>query len=110
GQPLHAFDAEKLEGGIHVRTARDGERFAALDGNTYFLRPDDLVIADATKAVAIAGVMGGEESGVTKATTEIILESAVFAQVSVRRTSRGLGLSSDSSYRFERGVDRAGVL
>jgi phenylalanyl-tRNA synthetase beta chain len=110
GQPLHAFDAKKLEGGIHVRTARDGERFVALDGNTYFLRPDDLVIADATKAVAIAGVMGGEESGVTESTTEIILESAVFAPVSVRRTSRGLGLSSDSSYRFERGVDRGGVL
>lgn len=110
GQPLHAFDADKLQDGIVVRLARAGERFDALDGRTYELTPTDLLIADHERGVAIAGVMGGEESGVTDATTNIILESAYFLPTSIRRTSRRLDLVSESSYRFERGVDPASLL
>jgi phenylalanyl-tRNA synthetase beta chain len=105
GQPAHVFDAAKVQGGIRVRNAKDGEQFLALDGKTYTLKTDDIVIADDAKALAIAGVMGGEESGVTEATRDIILEIANFEPSRIRRTSRRLGLSSDSSYRFERGVD-----
>jgi phenylalanyl-tRNA synthetase beta chain len=110
GQPLHAFDADKLRGGIRVRAAREGEEFLALDGRTYKLTPGDCVIADAERAVAIAGVMGGEETGVTESTRNIVLEGAYFQPASIRRTGRRLGLSSDSSYRFERGVDPEMVL
>jgi len=110
GQPLHTFDAAKLDGGIAVRPAAVGEEFPALDGETYTLAAEDLVIADSTRAVAIAGVMGGEESGVTDGTTDILLEAAYFTPPHVRRTSRRLNLSSDSSYRFERGVDPSQVL
>lgn len=110
GQPMHAFDAAKLKGDLRVRLANDGEEFLALDGKTYKLSATQLVIADEEKAVAIAGVMGGQDTGVTEATTEVLLESAYFQPQSVRRTSRQLGLSSDSSYRFERGVDAEGVL
>ena len=105
GQPLHAFDAAKIEGSLHVRRAAEGENFRALDGRDYKLREDLLVIADDKRTVALAGVMGGEDSGVTAATTDILLESAVFDPGFVRRASRTLGLISDSSYRFERGVD-----
>lgn len=105
GQPLHAFDAARIHGGLRVRRAAAAEVFRALDGRDYTLDAGDLVIADSTRAVALAGVMGGEDSGVTEATTEILLESAVFEPSHVRRTSRRLGLISDSSYRFERGVD-----
>lgn len=105
GQPLHAFDLAKLNGGIVVRPAAEGETFLALDGKTYELNAGDLVIADQTRPAALAGVMGGEESGVTESTTDILLESAYFQPSRVRRTSRRLGLTSDSSYRFERGVD-----
>ncbi len=110
GQPLHAFDAAKLDGELNVRLARDGEEFHALDGKTYKLAANHLVIADAAKAVAIGGVMGGEETGVTETTTDIWLESAYFQPQSIRRTARQLGLASDSSYRFERGVDIEGVI
>ena len=109
GQPLHAFDAAKLDGALNVRQAREDEEFLALDGKTYRLAANHLVIADAKKAIAIAGVMGGEETGVSETTTDIWIESAEFQAQSIRRTSRELGLSSDSSYRFERGVDRAGI-
>ncbi len=105
GQPLHVFDLSKLEGGIVVRRAAEGETFLALDGKEYALAAEDLVIADAKKAVAIGGVMGGEDSGVTDTTTDVLLEAAYFNPQSVRRTGRRLGLHSDSSYRFERGVD-----
>ncbi len=105
GQPLHAFDLAKLDGGIVVRNARAGETFLALDGKEYALETDDLVIAEANKAVAIGGVMGGEDSGVTETTTDVLLEAAYFAPSAIRRTARRLGLHSDSSYRFERGVD-----
>src|SRR2546428_436272 len=105
GQPTHAFDADKLEGGINVRLARVGEKFLALDGKTYSLKPDNLVVADQERAVGIAGVMGGEETGVTDSTKNILLEAAYFLPASVRRTARNLNLPSDASYRFERGVD-----
>src|SRR5438477_3827513 len=105
GQPTHAFDADKLNGGINVRLARDGEKFLALDGKTYSLNPDNCVIADQKRAVGIGGVMGGEETGVTDLTKNIWLESAYFLPASIRRTARGLNLQSDASYRFERGVD-----
>jgi phenylalanyl-tRNA synthetase beta chain len=110
GQPLHAFDADKLKGGINVRLAKDGEKFLALDGKTYSLSKGNLVIADAERAVAIAGVMGGEETGVTEATRNVLLESAYFLPSSVRRTARSLNLPSDASYRFERGVDPRMIL
>ena len=110
GQPLHAFDLDKLNGGIVVRMAAEGENFLALDGQTYALQTDDLVIADSHRPVAIAGVMGGEETGVTDTTVNVLLESAYFAPSGLRRTSRRLALSSDSSYRFERGADPQQVL
>lgn len=105
GQPLHAFDMSKLDGGIVVRAAADGEKFLALNGEEYALSSDDLVIADKTRAVAIGGVMGGEDSGVIETTTDVLLEAAYFTPAAVRRTGRRLGIHSDSSYRFERGTD-----
>ena len=110
GQPTHAFDADKLKGGINVRLARDGEKFLALDGKTYSLRPDNCVIADQERAVGIGGVMGGEETGVTDSTKNILLEAAYFLPASIRRTARDLNLQSDASYRFERGVDPEMIL
>ena len=112
GQPLHAFDLGKLQGGgIRVRRATPGEELKALDGKTYKLAEHHVVIADAAgRGGALGGVMGGEESGVTGATTSIVLESAYFQPSLIRRTSRETGLGSDSSYRFERGVDPGGVV
>lgn len=105
GQPLHAFDASTLEGGqIVVRRAQAGEKIVALDGKDYALTADMLVISDAKKPVAIAGVMGGQATGTTAQTTKIILESATFDQVSVRRTSRALNLASDASKMYEKGL------
>jgi phenylalanyl-tRNA synthetase beta chain len=110
GQPTHAFDADKLNGDINVRLARDGEKFLALDGRTYSLKPDNLVVADQERAVGIGGVMGGEETGVTNSTKNILLEAAYFLPASIRRTARDLNLPSDASYRFERGVDPEMIL
>src|SRR5438876_856545 len=110
GQPTHAFDADKLSGGINVRLAREGEKFLALDGKTYPLTPQNLVIADDERAVGIAGVRGGEESGVTESTRNVLLVSAYFLTASIRRTARELNLPSDASYRFERGVDPEVIL
>jgi phenylalanyl-tRNA synthetase beta chain len=110
GQPTHAFDADKLNGDINVRLARDGEKFLALDGKTYSLKPDNCVIADQERAVGIGGVMGGEETGVTDSTKNILLEAAYFLPASIRRTARDLNLQSDASYRFERGVDPEMIL
>ena len=110
GQPTHAFDADKLEGDINVRLAREGEQFLALDGKTYSLKPDNCVIADQKCAVGIGGVMGGEETGVTDSTKSILLEAAYFLPSSIRRTARDLNLPSDASYRFERGVDPEMIL
>lgn len=110
GQPLHAFDAAKLRGALRVREAGQGEPFLALDGRTYELAAGDVMIADSERAVAIGGVMGGEETGVDAGTTAIWLEAADFLPNQIRRTSRRLGLVSDSSYRFERGIDSELVL
>lgn len=111
GQPLHAFDLSRLDGAgrLIVRLARPGEPFAAIDGSEHTLSERVLVIADASRPVAVAGVMGGAESEVTDQTTDILLESAQFDPVAVRRASRDLKLQSDSSFRFERGIDPAGV-
>ncbi|MEK7467079.1 MAG: phenylalanine--tRNA ligase subunit beta [Planctomycetota bacterium] len=109
GQPLHAFDLAKLSGkSILVRKGKAGEKLKAIDGRDYDVA-GALVIADAERPVAIAGVMGGRETEVTDSTTDILLESAIFDPVIVRRTSLKLGLASDSSYRFQRGVDPARV-
>ncbi|HEY7000568.1 MAG TPA: phenylalanine--tRNA ligase subunit beta [Candidatus Udaeobacter sp.] len=110
GQPTHAFDADKLKGGINVRPAHEGEKFLALDGKTYSLKPDNCVVADQERAVGIGGVMGGEETGVTESTKNVFLEAAYFLPASIRRTARELNLPSDASYRFERGVDPEMVL
>ena len=105
GQPLHAFDYNALEGKqIIVRLAKQGEKIQAIDGKEYQLAADTLVIADARKPVAIAGIMGGKQTEVTERTTDILLESAYFQPGCIRKSSRWLKLSSDSSYRFERGV------
>jgi phenylalanyl-tRNA synthetase beta chain len=110
GQPLHAFDAALVRGGqIRVRRARADEKIATLDGATRALASEDLVIADAERAIAIAGVMGGAETEVSARTSDVLLESAWFDATSVRRTARRLGLSTEASYRFERQIDRAGV-
>ncbi|MGJ8632989.1 MAG: phenylalanine--tRNA ligase subunit beta [Luteolibacter sp.] len=111
GQPLHAFDAEKVTGALVIRQATEGGQFTALDESVHTLTPDDLVISDDSGAtLALAGVMGGLESGVTTETKSILLESAYFAPSGIRRTSRRTALSSDSSYRFERGADPQSVL
>ncbi|MBO5310287.1 MAG: phenylalanine--tRNA ligase subunit beta [Clostridia bacterium] len=106
GQPMHAFDHEKLANHtIIVRAAKQGEVMTALDEKEYALSTKNLVIADANGAVALAGIMGGLESGVQETTKTIVFESAKFMRESVRKTSRALGLASDSSHRFEKGVD-----
>jgi phenylalanyl-tRNA synthetase beta chain len=108
GHPMHAFDLSRLAGGqIRVRTARAGETLRTLDGQTRTLSPDMLVIADAERAAAVAGVMGGADSEVSSATRTIVLESAYFKPISVRRTSKKLGLKTEASMRFERGADPA---
>jgi phenylalanyl-tRNA synthetase beta chain len=105
GQPLHVFDADKIEGEkIIVRRAKKGEKILALDGKIYTLNPEILVIADVKKPIAIAGIMGGEETAVTPSTKNILLESAVFNPKVIRKGKNLLDLSSESSYRFERGV------
>ena len=106
GQPLHAFDADRLTGGrILVRRAAEGELFVTLDGKERKLAATDLVIADAERPVCIAGVLGGAESGVSESTTSVFLESGCFDAPTVRRTARRQGLNTDASFRFERGVD-----
>ena len=110
GQPLHAFDMNKLDGKrIVVRCAKNGEQFTAIDGTKHELTDKMLVIADSSQAVAVAGVMGGLDSEVADDTADILLEAAIFDPLSVRSTSRKLKLASDSSFRFERGVDPLGV-
>lgn len=108
GQPMHAFDHARLAGGqIRVRTARPGETLRTLDGQPRTLSPDMLVIADAGRATAVAGVMGGGDSEVKGTTRTIVLESAYFNPLSVRRTSKKLGIKTEASMRFERGADPA---
>ncbi len=106
GQPLHAFDRDKLAGGrVVIRNAAKGEIITLLDGTELKLNAENLVIADAEKPMCLAGVMGGLNSGVSDTTTSILLETAVFEPWNIRTTARSLGISSDSSYRYERGVD-----
>ena len=109
GQPLHSFDIRFINEGIIVRTAENGEKITALDGKEYALSDDMLVIADAKKPVAIAGIMGGEYSGIMPDTETVFLEAARFDRRSIRVTSRKLGLRSDSSARYEKGVDYESV-
>lgn len=111
GQPLHAFDFATLAGGkIIVRKAAADETMITLDGVERKLDPEMLLICDAERPVAVAGVMGGQNSEVTEHTTDILLESAYFNPVNIRRTSRALNLSTDASYRFERGIDPQGTI
>ncbi|MEX5573659.1 phenylalanine--tRNA ligase subunit beta [Pseudomonas lijiangensis] len=105
GQPLHAFDLAEINGGIRVRMAEEGEKLVLLDGQEVSLRADTLVIADHQRALAIAGIMGGEHSGVTTKTRDIFLESAFFDTISVAGKARSYGLHTDASHRYERGVD-----
>ena len=111
GQPLHAFDAAKIAGGrIRVRTMPAGTPFTTLDGIERTLTADDLMICDAEKPMCIGGVFGGLDSGVTESTTDIFLESACFNPTWIRRTARRFGLSTDASFRFERGLDPNGTI
>jgi len=105
GQPTHGFDLDKIEGGIVVRRARKGERLKTLDGIERTLDPDDLVVADHAKALALAGVMGGWDTMITPTTTNVLVEAAWFDPMAVRRTARRHGLHTDASHRFERGAD-----
>lgn len=105
GQPMHAFDLAEINGGIRVRMAEEGEKLVLLDGQEVSLRADTLVIADHNRALAIAGVMGGEHSGVSGKTRDLFLEAAFFDTIAVAGKARSYGLHTDSSHRFERGVD-----
>ncbi|USH03963.1 phenylalanine--tRNA ligase subunit beta [Grimontia kaedaensis] len=106
GQPMHAFDLAKIEGGIVARLAKPGEKLVLLDGNEAELNENTLVIADHNKALAIAGIFGGQDSGVNaETTTNVLLEAAFFAPDAIRGRARSYGLHTDSSHRFERGVD-----
>ncbi|AHF05768.1 phenylalanine--tRNA ligase subunit beta [Desulfitobacterium metallireducens] len=109
GQPLHAFDRDKVTGAVHVRRAAQGEKLMTLDNVERTLDPEMLLIADDEKALGLAGVMGGLDSEITEATTRILVESAHFDSVSIRRTSRRLGLRSEASNRFEKGINVAGI-
>jgi len=111
GHPLHAFDYNLLRGHqIIVRRAENGEQYEAIDGSRHELTAEMLVIADAERPVALAGIMGGKNSEINDATTNVLLEAAYFSPPNIRRTSKQLGLASDSSYRFERGTDIEGLV
>jgi len=105
GQPTHAFDLDKIEGGIVVRRARKGEKLKTLDGVERTLDPEDLIVADHAKPLGLAGVMGGWDTMITPATTNVLVEAAWFEPMAVRRTARRHGLHTDASHRFERGAD-----
>ncbi|MGL4821658.1 MAG: phenylalanine--tRNA ligase subunit beta [Plesiomonas shigelloides] len=107
GQPMHAFDHAKIDGGIVVRMAEEGEKLTLLDGNEVTLRADTLVVADHSRPLAMAGIFGGEYSGVTAETKDVLLECAFFSPLSITGRARAYGLHTDSSHRFERGVDYA---
>ncbi len=109
GQPMHAFDGKQVSQ-IVIRSAREGEKLHALDGKTYELNSSMLIIADDTKPIALAGVMGGIDSGISKTTTSVVWESACFNPVSIRRTSRSLLLFSESAMRFEKGLSTVGTM
>lgn len=105
GQPMHAFDLAEIKGGIRVRLAEEGEKLVLLDGQEISLRADTLVIADHERPLAMAGIMGGEHSGVSENTRDLFLESAFFDTIAIAGKARGYSLHTDSSHRFERGVD-----
>ena len=105
GRPLHVFDAAKVHGPLHIRRAREGEAMEGLDGKTYALTPETFVIADDRGPESLAGIMGGAASGVTEATTDVLIESALWDPLTVARTGRRLGVQTDARFRFERGVD-----
>ena len=109
GQPLHAFDNDKLDGSIHVRMAKPGDQLLLLNGQTIAVEGDVLVIADESKALAMAGIMGGEDSGISLETSSLFVESAFFAPKAVAGRARRYGFGSDASHRFERGVDFEGA-
>jgi phenylalanyl-tRNA synthetase beta chain len=106
-RPLHVFDASKVKGNLTVRRARDGETLLALDGRTYTLDSDVCVIADERGVESLAGIMGGEASGCSDTTTDVLIESALWNELNIAQTGRKLGINSDARYRFERGVDPA---
>tara|TARA_B100000767_G_C19776905_1_gene543134 strand:+ start:107 stop:2530 length:2424 start_codon:yes stop_codon:yes gene_type:complete len=106
GQPLHAFDASKIKGKIHVKTLTSGTKFTTLDGEERILHEDDLMICDNEKPLCIAGIFGGLDSCVSENTTSIFLESAYFDPVSIRKSAKRHSLNTDASFRFERGIDR----
>ncbi|HEY0214202.1 MAG TPA: phenylalanine--tRNA ligase subunit beta [Paenirhodobacter sp.] len=106
-RPLHVFDAAKVRGDLRIRLAREGEEILALDGKTYALKPSMMVIADDNGVESIAGIMGGEVSGCTGATTDVFLESAYWDPITIAATGRALKINSDARYRFERGIDPA---
>jgi len=110
GRPLHVFDADKLQGNMQARFAREGETVKALDGRSYDLEPQTIVIADDTRALSIAGIMGGEDSGCTEDTRNVFVESAWFDPQRIAASGRKLGIQSDARYRFERGTDPAFVV
>jgi phenylalanyl-tRNA synthetase beta chain len=106
-RPLHVFDAAKVKGHLTVRRARDGESLLALDGRSYTLDSQVCVIADDAGVESLAGIMGGEASGCSEATTDVLIESALWNEINIAQTGRKLGINSDARYRFERGVDPA---
>ena len=106
GQPLHAFDADKINGNkINIKTVKSGTKFVTLDGVERILHHDDLMICDQDKPLCIAGVFGGENSGISESTSSIFLESAYFNPISIRKTAKRHALNTDASFRFERGID-----
>src|SRR5215831_18549238 len=110
GRPLHVFDAAKVHGNLTVRRAREGESLLALDGKRYSLDPSICVIADESGVESLAGIMGGESTGCSQTTTDVLIESALWDPMNIAQTGRKLGINSDARYRFERGVDPAFML
>src|SRR5499426_381130 len=110
GRPLHVFDAAKVHGNLTVRRARDGEALLALDGKRYALDPTICVIADESGVESLAGIMGGEATGCSETTTDVLIESALWDPINIAQAGRELGINSDARYRFERGVDPAFML
>ena len=110
GRPLHVFDAAKIDGDLTVRRAKNGEKLLALDGKTYTLDEGMCVIADENGVQSLSGIMGGEASGTSEKTTDVLIESALWDELNIAQTGRKLGINSDARYRFERGVDPAFML
>src|SRR5207344_3218060 len=110
GRPLHVFDADKVHGNLTVRRARNGEKLLALDGKTYTLDEGICVIADEKGVESLSGIMGGEATGCSDKTTNVLIESALWDELNIAQSGRKLGINSDARYRFERGVDPAFML